>query len=414
MSHAEVLTSADGTPLKISLARSMRRQKWTAFALVAPLLVFLLLLFAAPIGQMLYRGISNGEFAQTLPETAARLEHWDRQALPDEETFAVFAAEVRAAAVNRSLGQVAKRLNYQQSGMRSLLSKTARKLKRIEQGPYKEALGKIDPRWTDLTTWKNMAVVSGPVTSAYFLTAIDMELTPDGEIQRRPEERRIYLTIFARTLGISTFVTVMCILLAYPIAYRMATLPAGAANLLMILVLLPFWTSLLVRTTAWIVLLQREGVLNDILIWLGVLNERIQLIYNMTGTITVMTYIMLPFMVLPLYSVMKTIPPAYMQAALSLGANPVRAFGRVYLPQTLSGLGAGSILVFILCIGYYITPALVGGSTGTMISNFIANHMQQTLNWGLAAALGSLLLGAVLALYWVYNRLMGANGVNLG
>ena len=158
----------------------------------------------------------------------------------------------------------------------------------------------------------------------------------------------------------------------------------------MIMVLLPFWTSRLVRTTSWIVLLQTEGVLNDIAVWVGVISDdnRLQMIYNMTGTVVAMVHILLPFMVLPLFSVMKTISPSYVRAAKSLGATPSRAFWTVYFPQTVPGIGAGSLLVFILSIGYYITPALVGGRTGQLISNFIAYHMQSSLNWGLAAALG--------------------------
>jgi putative spermidine/putrescine transport system permease protein len=184
----------------------------------------------------------------------------------------------------------------------------------------------------------------------------------------------------------------------------------------MILVLLPFWTSLLVRTTAWIAMLQTQGVINSLLVWAGIISDdqRIQLIFNATGTVIAMTHILLPFMILPLYSVMKTIPPSYMRAARSLGANQITAFTRVYMPQTLPGVGAGSLLVFILAIGYYITPALVGGESGTLISNMIAYHMQRSLNWSLAAALASMLLGGVLVLYWVYNRLVGVDNVKLG
>jgi putative spermidine/putrescine transport system permease protein len=142
--------------------------------------------------------------------------------------------------------------------------------------------------------------------------------------------------------------------------------------------------------------------------------NRIQMIYNMTGTFVAMVHILLPFMVLPLFSVMKTISPSYVRAAQSLGATPARAFWKVYFPQTVPGIGAGSILVFILAIGYYITPALVGGRTGQLISNFIAFHMQKSLNWGLAAALGGILLAGVLALYWLYNRIVGIDNMKLG
>ena len=184
----------------------------------------------------------------------------------------------------------------------------------------------------------------------------------------------------------------------------------------MILVLLPFWTSLLVRTSAWIALLQQEGVINDLLVWIGVVADdaRLQTIHNQIGTVVAMTHILLPFMVLPLYSVMKTIPPSYMRAALSLGANPVMAFFRVYFPQTVPGIGAGGILVFIIAIGYYITPALVGGTKGTLISNFIAYHISTSLNWGLAAALGIILLGLVLALYLLYDKIVGIDNMKLG
>jgi putative spermidine/putrescine transport system permease protein len=214
----------------------------------------------------------------------------------------------------------------------------------------------------------------------------------------------------------SLMITVACILLGYPVAYLLANIPTGRANLLMILVLLPFWTSLLVRTSAWKVLLQQRGVVNDLLVWSGMITDggRLALINNQTGTIIAMTHILLPFMILPLYSVMKTIPPTYMRAAKSLGANDWTAFWRVYFPNSVPGIGAGSILVFILAIGYYITPELVGGTSGVFISNRIAYHISSSLNWGLAAALGTILLVVVLALYWTYDRLVGIDNVKLG
>jgi len=204
--------------------------------------------------------------------------------------------------------------------------------------------------------------------------------------------------------------------LGYPVAFLLSHLPTRTSNLLMILVLLPFWTSLLVRTSAWKVLLQQEGVINDVLVTIGFLGDadRLQLINNQTGTIVAMTHILLPFMILPLYSVMRTIPPSYVRAAKSLGANDLTAFAKVYFPQSVPGIGAGSILVFILAIGYYITPELVGGTTGTFISNRIAYHISSSLNWGLAAALGSILLVAVLVLYYAYDRIVGIDNVKLG
>jgi len=181
------------------------------------------------------------------------------------------------------------------------------------------------------------------------------------------------------------------------------------------LVLLPFWTSLLMHTTAWIAILQGQGVVNSTLVASGVIEEsqRLSLIYNQTGTIVAMTHILLPFMVLPLYSVMRTINPSYVRAARSLGATSWTAFRRIYVPQTLPGIGAGLLLVFILAVGYYITPALVGGASGQLISNLIAFHMQNSLNWSLAAALAAILLAVVLLLYWLYDRLVGIDNLKV-
>ena len=211
-------------------------------------------------------------------------------------------------------------------------------------------------------------------------------------------------------------VTISCLLLAFPIAHLLATLPGKYSNLLMICVLLPFWTSLLVRTSSWMVLLQTQGVLNDILVFFNIVDdqERLVMMYNMMGTFIAMTQILLPFMVLPLYSVMKTISPSLMRAATSMGSTPFHAFRRIYFPLTYSGISAGSLLVFVLAIGYYITPALVGGAKGTLISNRIAYHMQNTLDWSLATAMGGVLLVTVLAVYYVYNRIVGIDNMRLG
>jgi putative spermidine/putrescine transport system permease protein len=214
----------------------------------------------------------------------------------------------------------------------------------------------------------------------------------------------------------SLIITGMCILLGYPVAWLLANLSNRTSNLLLILVLLPFWTSLLVRTSAWKVMLQNQGVINDLLVWIGLITEgsRLEIINNQFGTIVAMTHILLPFMILPMYSVMKTIPPSYLRAAKSLGATNWTAFWRVYFPQSVPGIGAGSILVFILAIGYYITPEIVGGTDGIFISNRIAYHISSSLNWGLASALGAILLGVVLLLYWVYDKIVGIDNVKLG
>jgi putative spermidine/putrescine transport system permease protein len=408
--------AADGTPLKASLNKAMRKNSIRALMLVAPLFLFILFSFLIPIVDMTFRSVDNWQVSELMPKTTAALKDWDGKAIPDERVFEALVADLQAGAKSREIGKVGTRLNYEKSGMRSLITGSARKSKKVKNGPYKHQVLKMHKKWQDLETWTVIKRNTSPYTIGYYLNAVDLKYDKSGEVARQPENRRIYAKLFMRTFAISLAITIICVILAYPISYLLATLPLRYSNLLMIFVLLPFWTSLLVRTTAWIAMLQSQGVLNDLFVLVGLVDDenRVQLMHNLTGTIIAMTHILLPFMVLPLYSVMKTIPPSYMRAALSMGANPVLAFVRIYMPLTLSGIGAGSILVFILSIGYYITPALVGGTGGTLISNQIAYHMQSSLNWGLAGALGALLLGSVIALYMLYNKIVGIDNMRLG
>ncbi|HUF87051.1 MAG TPA: ABC transporter permease [Thermohalobaculum sp.] len=411
------MLAADGTPLKVSLARAMRRQKLRALMLVAPLFLFIVLTFIGPIADMLFRSVENSLVPDTLPRTVEALESWDPDSgeLPGEEVYAALAADMSEAFEAKMHTRLGSRLNYEYSGASSVFRASGRQATQMEGGNYKEQFLEINPGWGDIGLWKTIYQFSGHYTPGYFLNAADAQLTVDG-IKLKPDGERIYLYLFWRTLLLSMTITATCILLGYPIAWLLANLPLRTSNLLLILVLLPFWTSLLVRTSSWIVLLQQNGVINDLLVYSGILSDqnRLQMMFNQTGTIVAMTHILLPFMVLPLYSVMKTIPPAYVRAAKSLGATDWTAFWRVYFPNTVPGIGAGSILVFILSIGYYITPELVGGTDGIFISNRIAYHISSSLNWGLAAALGVILLVVVLGLYWCYDKIVGIDNVKLG
>ncbi|SHJ19156.1 ABC transporter permease [Wenxinia saemankumensis] len=542
------MVAADGTPLKASLARSLRRQKLRALMLVAPLLIFVLVTFIAPIADMLFRSVQNEIVVDTLPRTVAALQDWDYESgeVPGPAVFDAMTRDMMVAVERKEHTRLGSRLNYELTGISSLLRQTGRDVEDIgevqldamvgldpaweepatwagmlttpdyreaaaewairadeggrlfdeppprmelaeaaqalpltadaytdfartigtesqdsalEEEPWplvymslvqdlrqfpaaadafegddgarlaalvealptipevdtRAAFLEIDEEWADPQVWGTIKAFSPPYTPGYFLSAADLTLTPDG-VEAMPEDERIYRTLFLRTIFMSLAITFSCILLGYPVAWLLANLPARQANVLMILVLLPFWTSLLVRTSAWKVLLQQQGVINDILVWLGLVGDanRLVMINNVTGTIIAMTHILLPFMILPLYSVMKTIPPSYVRAAKSLGATDFTAFRRVYFPQSVPGIGAGSILVFILAIGYYITPEIVGGTKGVFISNRIAYHISTSLNWGLAAALGSILLVAVLILYWAYDRIIGIDNVKLG
>lgn len=412
----EMITS-DGVPLRISLARARRRNRNRALMLVVPLFLFILVTFFIPIISMLFRSVENHTVSEVLHRTVPLLQQWDEHSdqLPDEQVFAALAEDFREAFENKTAGAVGRRMNYEKTGFSSLFRKTNRSTKKFEQ-PYSESFVKIHKNWGNLDTWRLLKRESDQYTLSYYLAALDYSYTPTGDVVKNSENSRIYLQLFGRTLWMSLLITVLCLLLAYPIAYLLSTLPIKISNLLMILVLLPFWTSLLVRTSAWIALLQKQGVINDFLVGLRIIDEadRLAMIHNATGTIIAMTHVLLPFMVLPLYSVMKNIPPSYMRAARSLGATPTRAFIRVYMPNTVPGIGAGAILVFIISIGYYITPALVGGQSGTLISNFIAYHLSSSLNWGLAAALGTILLVAVFILYIVYDKIVGVDNMKMG
>ena len=456
-SKGQLLTN-DGVPLKESLRKSLRRTKIRSFLLLLAPLLFLLIMFVGPIGSLLSRSIDDLNINTVLPQTFAQYELWeDKSILPSEEMFAAVVNDIRATHKledsegknigKNLLGKAGTRMTYEYSGWRSLLLKTVKSATKVNkrskeeikpytwEAPYKEKMIKRDKRWGKVEFWQSLGAMKDPYTMGYYLNAVDLRFDANKNVIQKPEHLKIYKTIWMRTLQVSLMVTIFCLILAYPVSYLLATLPMRTSNLLMICVLMPFWTSLLVRIVAWMIMLQQNGVVNDSLVGIlpcfeGMVNlpffgeknidlcfsdeDRIPMMYNFTGTIIVMTQVLLPFMILPIYSVMRGIPPSYMKAAQNLGATPTRAFVRVYMPQSIPGVGAGCILVFIVAIGYYITPELVGGKDGLMIGNFVAREMQQTLNWGLAAAMGAILLAAVLILYWAYDRLIGIDNLKMG
>ena len=500
--------AADGRPLKRSLARALRAQKFRALMLIAPLLAFVLLTFVIPIGSMLKRSVENQIVESTLPSTITLLKEQDTGGVPGEDVYTALYFDLFIAAEQKLHTRLGTRLNYEQTGVSSMFRRTGRALGKFETDAYTDAFTEADKAWEDPQHWRallddtevaaalpqtseawsrwsgvfetagkelkkrdledflftalyldlrnatavpdqllaaqgiaqglepvsvkdafidadkkwgepeiwnTLRLYAPRITPGYFYNAVDLKKTTEG-VALKPENERILITLFIRTLWMSLVITGSCILLGYPIAWLLANLPMRQANILLILVLLPFWTSLLVRTSAWKVMLQQQGVVNDVLVWLGLVatDARLELMNNATGTLIAMTHILLPFMILPMYSVMQTIPPSYLRAAKSLGATNWTAFWRVYFPQTVPGIGAGSILVFILAIGYYITPEIVGGTKGVFISNRIAYHISSSLNWGLAAALGTILLAVVLILYWAYDRIVGIDNVKLG
>ena len=404
----------DAGGLRRALRRSRRREQLRAAALVLPLFLFLAACFVVPIGAMLSRGVVDTDITRILPAVTAALKNWDGRDLPAESAYAALIADIRTAREAGTLASAATRLNYDVPGFRTLLFSAGRQLPAELNGSARDALIGIDAKWGERETWAALRRAGGPASDFYLLGALDLRRDADGSIIGAPVEQRVFRDVLGRTLWISAMVTLMCVILGYPVAYVISAQPPGRAGVLLFLVLLPFWTSLLVRTVAWVVLLQKEGVLNSLFLSLGIVNEPLKMIFNRFAVYVAMVHVLLPFMVLPLYSVMRSIPPSYVRAASSLGARPFTAFWRVYMPQTLPGIGAGCLMVFIQALGYYITPALVGGADDQMISYFIAFYASRTVNWGMAAALSIMLLTATLALYAVYNRLIGVERMRLG
>ncbi len=416
ITNTEILTT-DGIPLKESLKKAERKNKIRAALLVAPLLLFIFFTFVVPIGSMLTRSTDDSYINNIFPKTFKVYQKWDRVGLPPEEVYAAMFLEVKQAS-GFEIGKASTRMNYAKSGWKSMIKKSKRKFKKISEddGPFKDKMIEVDKKWGDPEYWLALGVMVDPTTYEYYLNSFDKKYDSEKNIIDQPEERRIYTKTWIKTFKVSILVTFFCLMLGYPISYLLATLPLKYSNLLMICVLLPFWTSLLVRIVVWMVILQQKGVFNNLMVISGLIADenRWQLMYNQTGTIIVMTQILLPFMVLPLYSVMKTISPNYMRAALNLGASPLHAFWKIYMPNSVPGISAGGMLVFVIAIGYFITPELVGGKDGQMIGNWIGYHLKTTLNWGLSAALGGILLVIMTVLYWIYNKLVGIENIKLG
>jgi putative spermidine/putrescine transport system permease protein len=384
--------------------------------LVLPLAAFLLVFFVVPLGWLLSLAVREAEVPRALPRTLIALQGWAvPHALP-ASVWPAFAQDLVAAREAGTLADAARRLNYEVNGVRSTLMRAARTVSGAPPGQVFDAafFEAVDPALASPAFFAAVERARGPLSAYYLLASVDLARDAHGQIERAPESSRIYVDVLLRTLGISASVTLLCLLMGFPVALLLTQVSQRTADVLMVLVLLPFWTSLLVRTAAWTVVLQKEGMVNSLLMALGVISEPLALIYNRTGVLVAMTHVLLPFMILPLYNVLKAIPPQFMRAASSLGAPPATAFVRVYLPLAAPGVAAGSLMVFILALGYYITPALVGGGSDQMLSYFVATYTTDTGNWGLAAALGLLMLVTTLVLYAAAHRLSGGRAMSVG
>lgn len=401
--------------IKRELQRLRRRKTLRGIAFIAPALLFVALGFLLPLALTLYKSVENSEVGKSLPTFAVAIRDWNGRAIPDEDIQAALVADLKRGFAERTLGIAGRRLNMEIAGFLTLLQTTARRLfANQNENSATQSLAQIDSRWTDLRYWHALKRSASRMTDYYFLAALDLRRDDAGTIVAVPEDRSLYVDVALRSLWISLCVTLICLGLALPIAAVLSGLSQTLANIGLMLVLLPFWTSVLVRTAAWVILLQREGLINATLLAVGLIDAPQALIFNRFGVIVALSHVLLPYMVLSLYAVMRGVDANYTRAARSLGANPWQVFWRVYLPQILPGIGAGCLLVFILAIGSYVTPALVGGRHDQMISYFIAYNVNQSVNWGLAAALSTFLLAAILTLYFIYGRLAGVEKVRVG
>ncbi|MBG0749650.1 hypothetical protein Q7O_003612 [Pectobacterium carotovorum subsp. carotovorum PCCS1] len=402
--------SEENSTLKQQLWLAQKAYKKRSLLLIAPLFLFIVVSFLFPITSILGKSVSNPELRDNMPQTIAAMRQWSGNDVPDETVFRALVGDLRDARSSGKLSTITKRLGYEGAEYRTLITRTLRKLPAEGSSDVRDQLIREQPMWGELATWKTFDRAARPFTSYYLLAVFDHKVdATTQQIVPQPADQALYVDVLLRTLLMAGVVTLLCVGLGYPLAYWLAKQPSNRANLLLILVLLPFWTSLIVRTASWIVLLQSGGLINRSLMNIGIIDEPLVLVFNRIGVYISMTHILLPFFILPLYAVMKGISPNYVRAAVSLGAHPFIAFWRVYVPQTYAGVTAGALLVFMMAIGYYITPALLGGPSDQMLSYFVAFFTNTTMNWGMAAALGTQLLIIVTLLYVVYIRVTRTN-----
>lgn len=389
----------------------MDRNSRLAVLLVAPLLLLMIVGFVLPLGTTGFKAVDNPEVTAALPRTTAALGQWSGDGLPDEAVYAAFVEDLLSPQDNRVFGGLVRRLNFEQTGMRSIISGARRAAEGL-QAPYSESLPALNAVWGEPEVWQLLQTHSNPYTATYLLRAMDLRMAADGSIIPVDPQQAIFRELFLRTFIISLWVTVFAVLLGYPTAWFLSTLRGRAEGLALLCVLVPFWISILVRSTAWFIVLQREGPINAALLATGVIDTPQAIIFTRPAVYLAMVHVLLPFQILPLLAVMKRIRPDYVRAAASLGARPWQQFLLVYLPMTMPGVAAGAVMVLMLSVGFYITPVLVGGLRDQMVSYYIAYFTNTSINLGMAAALSLLLLILTGLLVVAAARVLP--GLNLG
>ncbi len=386
--------------------RRQRRRDGRFMLLALPLVLFVLVVFLWPVARFLALSVDNSDLSNNLTRTVASLDAWDpSEGVPSEGTFVALVEDLAQARRDGKDGLVGQLINQRIVGTRFLIIKTAKDADagRFDQRPVREAVLAAQPGWIDVNLWRNIALQHSAYTDYYLLASLDLQRAPDGTIVKAPADKAIFVEVLWRTVWISFVVTLICAVVALPLAQAIVSAPPLWSRLLFALVLFPLWVSLLIRTVIWIIVLQKNGPVNSALLAVGLTDRPLSLVYTRFSLYVAMVQVLLPMMVLSLVSVMRRIPASYMKAALSLGASWLTAWRRVQLPLIMPGILSGAAIVFVFALGYYITPTLVGGPTDQMISSYIAFYTNKTLNCGLAAALSVqllLILAVSALLFW--------------
>jgi len=382
------------------------RPTWLSCLMCAPLAVLLVCFFVVPLLFVVHTALHNPVIGNAWPDFVSALRR-DREVVPGEE---VFRALTKALARDKQAGthrETLKPFSQQDPELWRLLQQAVERLPPRDFPSAKAWLIAIDPAWSEPDTWMVIRRVAAPYTTHYFVNAHDARLTPKGTIRLKPAERRGYGKALVETLALGVSVTLISLLLGYPLAYRLATMPPLSARIGLHIVLLPLWSSVLVKTFAFMAILDRQGIMNSVAAALGWIDEPVHAYPSRGALIATMVYVMLPFMVLPVYYRMRNVSIDYLRAAVSLGASPARAVITGYLPHTVRGVMTGCLLVFVLTTGYYVTPALMAEAKNRTMSVLIVEFATTIANNGMAAAMASMLLVLVLGLAIVYVRYFG-------
>lgn len=388
------------------LAHSLNRPSrltLLSYALCAPLLLLLGVFFLLPLLYVLHTGLHNPVIGNAWPEFIQALRA-DHEPVPGEPVFRALARGIQREKENDKYKQTLKPFSQQEPELWRLLQHSAETLPPENFASAKAWFFGTDPAWAEPDTWKVIRRVAAPYTTHNLVNALDVTLTPNGNLRLKPAERRGYSLVIRNTLIMGFWVTLFTLLLGYPLSYRLATMARTPARVLLSILLVLLWASVLVKTYAWMVIFDRNGVINGVLMSTGLIEAPLTLRPSWLLLVVAMTYSLLPFMILPIYQSMRKVSLDQLRAAVSLGASPARAVFTAYLPATMPGIAAGCLLVFVLSIGYYTLPALASGPKETTISMLLVEFAVTIANNGMAATMASFVLLIATVFYLLYIR----------